>query len=476
MRASKTSHLRSLALVFASLAIGLACLCGPTTLIPSSPPAPAPATPTIPAPQNVSGLDPSGPWLIMSSSSGLWATNPDGSGLTQVTREEFWQGDLLRAVQPGGNLVAVLASQGDRYHGLTLNIISLSDGRVQKSIPLTTPSTEPGVNAMPGEVSVEAVRAIADTVSLAWSPDGTKLAFIGVLDGPTAELYLYTIATDTIQRVSTDDAQDFWPSWSPDGKYILYFGADGFGTGAGYSMRGVWSAYGDGTNVTWLYETDSSGEELIGWRDNETAILDTWNMVCGPGNLRLYNVVNGRETILQQDCFTSAAAGSWGAVTGAVLFSTESGTYLLSSESQEVTKIDDRPAQWIRFNSAGYMFAMTFPDGAMTTLAPDGTTRQDAPATAQDVAMFGLIWTWTNASGEMPGVWISGPGIDLGQIFTGSAYAPLWNTSDNTLYFLSASELGAQLYRATFSAYYGDSTMVAQLPDGVTEMAWVGTK
>jgi hypothetical protein len=76
----------------------------------------------------------------------------------------------------------------------------------------------------------------------------------------------------------------------------------------------------------------------------------------------------------------------------------------------------------------------------------------------------------------MPGVWISGPGIDLGQIFTGSAYAPLWDTNDNTLYFFSASELGTQLYRATFPSYYGDATPVAQLTDGVTEMAWVGAK
>jgi hypothetical protein len=199
-------------------------------------------------------------------------------------------------------------------------------------------------------------------------------------------------------------------------------------------------------------------------------------MICGPGNLRLYNIANGRKTILQQDCITGAAAGSWGAVIGAVVFGTESGVYFLSSASQEVTKIDDRPAQSIRFNQAGYMFAITFTDGAMTTLSPDGTTRQDPPATAQDVAMFGMIWAWTNSSGEVPGVWIGGPGIDIGQIFTGPAYAPLWNTNDNTLYFLSDSELGTQLYRATFPAHYADSTPLAQLNEKVNELAWVGKK
>jgi hypothetical protein len=153
---------------------------------------------------------------------------------------------------------------------------------------------------------------------------------------------------------------------------------------------------------------------------------------------------------------------------------------LLASDSQDLVKIDDRLVRSIRWDPIGYNFIITFTDGAMTTRPPDGTMCpsdeimcQDSPATAQDVTMFGLIWAWTNATGEMPGVWIGGPGIDLGQIFTGPAYAPIWDTNDNTLFFFSDGELGTRLYRATFDAYYSDSTPVSDLSGSVREVVWV---
>ena len=90
--------------------------------------------------------------------------------------------------------------------------------------------------------------------------------------------------------------------------------------------------------------------------------------------------------------------------------------------------------------------------------------------------MFGIIWAWTNNEGEQPGVWISGPGIDLGQIFTSPAFAPIWNIDNNTLFFFSGSELGTDLYQATFANYYNDAESVAHLTGNVFRVAWVGYK
>jgi len=489
----KVSNGRLLAVVFGVLLIGMACLCNWLPVIPEvpttvtlqvSPTVTPQAFPTValqesptPVQEIVLGLDPVGPWLLISATDGLWAANQDGSNLVQLTQEEFWQGNLAAAVQPGGNQVVLLTSSGDRYHHLALNLLSLPDGRIKKITDLTTPLTEPGTAAAPGDTSIEAVRAIADNPSTAWSPDGTKLAFIGILDGPTAELYLYDTLTEEIIRVSQDDAQNFWPSWSPDGKYILYFGADAFGTGAGYAMSGVWSARGDGSNVTWLYVPTGSGEELVGWRDAQTVVIDSWNPRCGSGELRMFNIVNTHTDVLLEDCFNAAAAGKWlEASSSAILFSREDGLYLYPADGSEIQKLSSSPVNSIWWDQAGHMFAVIYSDGSMTSFWGADGRQEDAPVTVQDVSMFGMIWAWTNYGGEVPGVWISGPGIDIGQIFNGSAYAPIWNVSDNTLFFFSGNDPGTDLYRATFSTYYTDTAPVAHLSGGVQGVTWVGMK
>jgi hypothetical protein len=468
-------------IAFAVLVIGMACLCNGLSLVPQTPTV-VPQQPVTPTDTPQAGpVSPSGSWLLVATDGGLWRTNPDGSNQTQIWQGDFWQADLTRAIQAGGNQVVLLTSDADRYHHLALNLLSLPDGQVQKITDLTTSQTEPGPDAMPGDTSIEAVRAIADITSFAWSPDGTKLAFIGVLDGPTAEVYLYDIGTKMITRVSTDDAQDFWPSWSPDGQHILFFGADGFGTGAGYAMKGVWSANGDGSNVTWLYETSDSGEELVGWRDNQTAVLDSWNPMCGSGNLRLYNIVTTAETVLQSDCFNSAAAGSWnGTDPSPVMFSTNDGLYFLAGNSSQIQKISDKPAGLVRWDIPGYMFVVRFEDGSMSTYySGDATQTYDAPFTNSsgivNVTMYGLIWAWTDTGDDLEGTWITGPGIEIGQVFTGPAYSPLWDLHNNLLFF-SGSELGTDLYRTTFNAYYKDVTAVAHFDETVQGAAWVGLK
>lgn len=494
----KVSRGRLLTVVFGVLAIGLACMCNGLTVIPQTPtsipqepPSPVPPqsvtltpqkpptpvsqeSPT-PVSQAVQGLDPTGPWLLISASDGLWATNPDGSNLVQLTQVEFGQDDLAGAVQPGGNQVVLLTSAGDRYHHLALNLLSLPDGQIQKITDLTTSQTEPGSGAGPGDTSIEAVRAIADKTSYAWSPDGTKLAFIGVLDGPTADLYLYDTATNKITRVSQDDAQDYWPSWSPDGKYILFFGADSFGTGAGYAMKGVWSANGDGSNVRLLYAPSSSGEELVGWRDNQTAVLDSWNPSCGSGALRLYNIVTAEKTVFLEGCFRSAAAGK-DLQSNAVMFGKEDGLYLLPADGIEPQKLSDNQVDYIKWDQSGDMFVVYYNDGSISTFYSADGSHEDAPAQVQDVTMYGIIWAWTSYGGDLPGVWISGPGMEIGQIYDGKANAPIWSFNDNTLFFFSVSELGSDLYRATFSNYYNDAASVARLTGNVQGVAWVGIK
>jgi len=70
-----------------------------------------------------------------------------------------------------------------------------------------------------------ATYAIRDYDSVAWQPgDGRLLAFIGAINGPTADLYLYDTQTQEITQLTDGPSQAILPNWSPDGQYILHYG------------------------------------------------------------------------------------------------------------------------------------------------------------------------------------------------------------------------------------------------------------
>ena len=82
---------------FACCASALSSGCGypqssPLTQIPIVNNGELPLTPT--STITNSGLNAEGPWLLMETDQGLWAANPDGSGMAQLTDVDYWHGSL----------------------------------------------------------------------------------------------------------------------------------------------------------------------------------------------------------------------------------------------------------------------------------------------------------------------------------------------------------------------------------------------
>jgi Tol biopolymer transport system component len=71
----------------------------------------------------------------------------------------------------------------------------------------------------------------SDALQPSWSPHGKRIAFWGVISNGSAQRDLWTIDPDapqpaqTLARVTSDEALDWNPVWSPAGTY-LYFGSD----------------------------------------------------------------------------------------------------------------------------------------------------------------------------------------------------------------------------------------------------------
>lgn len=464
----------------------MACTCGPTVLLAKPTTSPRPPLPTdSPAPQTeeVKGLQPKVPWLIISTSDGLWAANKDGSNLVQLAHKSYYEIDLQRAISSPAHQIALVTFGQDFYHGLALQTISLPDGKLHKLTDLTTKDTEPGPDALPGDPGFEAMRAIVEQPSYAWSPDGKKLAFVGALDGPKADLYVYDLGSAKIQKVSQGDGQDFWPSWSPDGQSILYFEADTFGTGAGFSMKGIWLAAADGSGSKRLETPKSASEQMLGWRDNETAVLTSWSPGSGTTQLRLYNTRTRNQIVLNKGVvFGAAVATGIADDSGAILYNKDDGLYLLPAGSAKSKKLTNEQvasadfASSIHWEADGRIFVVELEGGKLSTFMADGAQRQDAPfnpsAGNLEVSSFGLIWGWTNKGGESEGAWISGPGLETTEILKGPAHTPAWNIDNGLLFFV-----GPDLYLSTFDSQYHDTAPVASLPDGtgeVLESAWMG--
>jgi hypothetical protein len=423
------------------------------------------------------GLNAAGPWLLIESQEGLWAANPDGSGLTQLTEVDYWNGSLQDAVQPGGDQVVFVSPGTYDFHNMTLNLLSLPDGNVTKLTDLTSAQTEPSAGSAPGDPGFEALRAVGEERSYAWSPDGSRLAFVGVMDGPSAEIYLYDTASGDVQRVSQDDAQNYGPAWSPDGSHLIYLGADGFGTGAGFDTTGVWSVRGDGSNVTKLYAPTGGSEAIDGWLDDTTALMHTWTPSCGPQNLRLFDIVSTHRAVLDEGCFTSAASDAW---TGAALFSDDSGLYLLTAENRTPVQVGREPNARIEaLGPDDHIFTVRFDLGGIITYGANEIDTQsspvNAPADMLDVAVYGAIWGWTSVDDSQPGAWITGPGLEIGQIFPAQAVLPIWTENNNLLFFAPADSGGYDIYLTTFDSYYQDLAMVNHIDANIWNVIWLGT-
>lgn len=65
-----------------------------------------------------------------------------------------------------------------------------------------------------------------------WSPDGNRIAFSAtvnpdLIQGRTADVYLLTLADDSIKKIVSQPGPDNNPQWSPDGKEIVFSTAMG---------------------------------------------------------------------------------------------------------------------------------------------------------------------------------------------------------------------------------------------------------
>jgi dipeptidyl aminopeptidase/acylaminoacyl peptidase len=182
---------------------------------------------------------------------------------------------------------------------------------------------------------------------LAWSPDGSNLAFVSGHGGTSADVYVASRDVDEITRLTNDPNHAYQLSWSPDGQYIFHTTASNFGSGAGYVMEGVWIARADGTGIQPLYEPDprSGAEVLANWISPNTVLVHSWRVDCGELRLTTIDVDSKATQVVWPDYFNQV---TYNPDTDAVLIdahdiecnpNSASGFYLLEPGSMQPEQI-----------------------------------------------------------------------------------------------------------------------------------------
>ena len=104
----------------------------------------------------------------------------------------------------GQQFAFVVIAEGDNQ----LAIADVRDGKIRRRLPV------PGVEGMRDP---------------AWSPDGSQIAVTGIVGG-RSDLYLVDVATGTPRQLTNDAYAELHPSWSPDGRTLVFSTDRGPGT------------------------------------------------------------------------------------------------------------------------------------------------------------------------------------------------------------------------------------------------------
>ena len=434
-------------------------------------------TPTLPSAGDF--LRPDGPWLVSKDNENVFLLLPDDQRALNTEKVVAPFGVEAMISPAGGNVAFITSPAQDGMHQLKLTIYNLPARNMVTEIALTSPQTEPGPNAGPGDASFEALRSITDFTSLAWSPDGRQLAFIGFMDGPSSDLYLYTLDTGKVTRLTDGPSQAFEPTWSPDGKYIVQFGASTFGTGAGYAMTGVWATRPDTGTSLELYTPSSSGEIGLGWASANTYLVYSFSPACGNYGLHAVDIQPLEVRTIFSGCFNAI---DFDPATGGVILGiaqdtadfcscgdkVDSGLYLVKLDGSFQRLDPDNFYQAVWIDNANLAWGMTDQD-KVVAFDQTGTPISlpaGVPLMAPLAAPGGEVWAWTvDTIGVEPGVWITRPGGAAPKFSDLPVSSAVWNPAGTALIFVS----GNRLYAATAPQYQPVSLM--QVP-AAGRMAW----
>jgi len=173
----------------------------------------------------------------------IWVMLPDGSEPKQVTN--LPDGACQPSWSPDGNKIVFTSpcrKLRDLYEGSSLFIID------REGTNLRTLSSLPGGDFEP-----------------AWSPAGDRIIFTSLRDG-FPQLYFYNLDDDTVEHISNHTNYDRSAAWSKDGKTIAF-------STTRLGEQQIWLMDADGTNQRDFTALDGKIDTLPSWSPDGKVLI-----------------------------------------------------------------------------------------------------------------------------------------------------------------------------------------------------------
>lgn len=445
-----------------------------TTPVPTLPPIPT-STATLPAPTAAPPvpLAGQGPWLTYlhatTVGSELVAANPDGSARTVIgALPDVFVPVLARRTN------CATACWFSLYNGRdqSLTLFQLPDGVARKSFQLLSNK----------DLTADQRRFYAsllnqnDPPNQAWSPDGRYLAFIGAMDGAFSDLYLFDTQGGSLNRLTGNVGETFFPTWSPDGQWILVQEI-GKGTSTGqYTVQSVYAFSVDPeSGFKTLYHPASFGEKIFGWNEGENSFVVASRRSAGLVEARRYMLDKRTHAQLKYSGAMDVAAYSpeKGILAFAVtpkdknVPSLAAGLYWTSPAAGAVPV---QKGKWLRigwsppsrqfFAVGGSGVLLYTPGGEKVLLNGEDTLPEASPD-------GNLLAFYSADSGAKPGLRLYDPSGKLDRAVTDlPVQEVLWRPASDGLFFIS----DGSLYSAAVDG--GDPVLLER---SISNLGWVGS-
>jgi hypothetical protein len=388
---------------------------GATTnpVLTSTPSAQPGNTPTsVPSPTPDVPLYDDGAWLLFQGripnngerNSYLRAVNWDGTGLTDLLPDfSVWQYEIQPSVDGSpGRYVAAITSYGwsDKF---MFTLAHLPDGEVVANIPLTNPQTEL-IDRPSGDTPdytdyerrLTSSLSISDTESLAWSPDGTQIAFSGAQNGTQTDVYRYSLTDDSVSRLTWGQQPHHASNllWSPDGQYIAYDDvSSALGTYPRYWVDGIWVVRADGSGTWQIASKDEwppdsehgNRPQKQGWISDHTIAVYAFQ-VDSLRALKQIDVETGRSSAIFDGIYCGAAL----APEQDVWYITDGGASFLIKDGVNKNKVAPLACSWPTWspdlNAFITMQGLVSTDGEQVAL--------DLPSSLPLISPDGAYWAY----------------------------------------------------------------------------------
>ena len=234
------------------------------------------------------------------------AINADGTGpqilLANLPAEPIFTGSKT-------NQLAIITEWGEidatPPRNMALIVLHLPDGAIQDVIPLITYPYIPEENL-----------PYYSNASLSWSPNGNYLAFIGAINGPSADLYVYEAFTGNFTRLTTGENRADAPQWSPDGKWVIHEEHTNLPEMCG--NLDFWAVKFDASEIRKLI-SDGCNPTILEWLDNDRFLsIDRGN---GDRDLRVVNIPLAESILLSPSIGIPSREGvAWDIQSGQVAY------------------------------------------------------------------------------------------------------------------------------------------------------------